>query len=223
MVAPDTVKRVLLFANGDIADGPMVRRAVQSGAGATIVAADGGARIAHHFGLSVDVLIGDMDSLTADEVTSITDGGATVQRYAPEKDETDLELALLWSAKHNINWIRIIGGAGGRLDHTIANLYLLALPQLADCDVRMVMARQEIYLVYPGAVTINGAVGDTISLIPMNGAAHGIRTKNLKYPLHGETLEFGPARGVSNVMLEAHAYLSLEEGLLLLIHTIGRA
>ena len=57
----------------------------------------------------------------------------------------------------------------------------------------------------------------------MNGAAEGIRTENLYYPLKNETLRFGPARGISNVLTSSEARVWLEAGLLLVVHTLGRA
>lgn len=187
-----------------------------------LIAADGGARVAFAFGLSVQVVIGDLDSITAAELTVLEGAGARVLRYPAEKDETDLELALLYAAGQGSRRICILGAMGDRLDQTISNLYLLALPALAGRDVRIVAGRQEAYLLPAGGV-IMGAPGDTISLLPLNGPAHGVRTEGLEYPLRGEDLIFGPARGVSNLMNGTTARVTVESGLLLVVHTLGRA
>lgn len=187
-----------------------------------LIAADGGARVAFALGLSVRVVIGDLDSITADELALLEGAGARVLRYPAEKDETDLELALLYAAGQGATRIRILGAMGDRLDQTISNLYLLALPALAGRDVRIVAGRQEAYLLPAGGV-IMGAPGDTISLLPLNGPAHGVRTEGLEYPLRGEDLIFGPARGVSNLMNGTTARVTVESGLLLVVHTLGRA
>ncbi len=210
----------LIFANGDVNDGPMVRCALSTAHDARIVAADGGARVARHFGLAIDILIGDMDSVDSAQLAV---HGVDVRRYPPEKDETDLELALMLAAEEGAEWIRVIGGVGDRLDQTLANVYLLALPILASCDVRMVAGKQEVRLLRPGEHQMNGSVGDTVSLIPLGGAASGVQTENLRYPLRDETLEFGPARGISNVMQANSALIRLNDGMLLLVHTVGRA
>lgn len=78
-------------------------------------------------------------------------------------------------------------------------------------------------LLRPGAHTLHGSPGDTVSLLPVGGPAHGVRTDDLAFPLRGETLEFGPARGVSNEMRADSAQISLERGWLLVIHTDGKA
>jgi thiamine pyrophosphokinase len=117
----------------------------------------------------------------------------------------------------------VIGGIGDRLDQTLGNVYLMALPALHGRDVRMVSGKQTAWLAYTGTTRIMGQAGDTLSLLPLGGDVTGIRTEGLEYPLHDETLAFGPARGISNVLLESSASVTLVSGILLLIHTVGRA
>ncbi len=213
--------QALIFANGDVNDGPMVQRTLASAHDALVVAADGGARVAWYFGLTVHTVIGDMDSLPEADLERLENQGTGIHRYSPEKDETDLELALRWTATQNADPITIIGGIGDRIDQTLANIYLLALPDLLGRDVQMVAGRQAIWLLHPGKHRICGETGDTISLIPMGGAVSGVRTENLYYPLADETLEFGPARGISNRMQTSEASVTLTEGLLLVVHSVG--
>jgi thiamine pyrophosphokinase len=217
------MKKALIFANGEIDDGEMVDRALAQAADALIVAADGGVRVAEHYGLRVNAVIGDMDSLTEAQHQALTEQQATILRYPAEKDETDLELALIWAAKQGADWLRLVGATGGRLDQILSNIYLLMLPILDGRDVQLVAGKQAAWLAKPGKTQINGAIGDTISLIPLTGTVRGVRTENLYYPLRDEDLYFGPARGVSNVMTAPEAAVSVREGVLLVVHTIGRA
>lgn len=212
-----------IFANGDTDDGPVVRQALESYPDARIIAADGGLRQAQYFGLQPHIIIGDMDSLSPEELTTAALTRAEIHRFPPEKDETDLELALLHTASIGASHIRIFAGLGKRLDQTISNIYLLALPALHDIDVRIVAGKQEVWLAYPGETVIEGEVDDTLSLIPLNGEVARVRTENLYYPLKEETLRFGPARGVSNVMTAATARVWHASGVLLIVHTLGRA
>lgn len=231
---------VVIFANGDIRDEPLVSQLIPvlrtkaaaipspKPSGVFIIAADGGLRAALRYSLKPALIIGDMDSVTADELRPFeNDASVSIVRHPPEKDETDLELALLWVAQNldagEVESVTIIGGLGGRVDQTIANLYLLALPELDGYDIRLVDGNQEIKLLRPGTHHIAGTQGDTISLIPLGGAVSGIHTDGLYYPLRGETLRFGPARGVSNVMTQESATITLVDGALLLTHTLGRA
>ncbi len=215
--------RILLFANGVAKDGTMVRRALEAAGAAHILAADGGALNALKFGLAPQTIIGDLDSLSGEQVEEFSAAGTEILRFPTEKDETDLELALQWSVDKGASAIVILGALGGRFDQTLANVYLLALPSLQDIQIELVDGEQNIRLLRPGTHSIAGRTGDTISLIPLGGEARGITSRGLKYPLRDESLEFGPARGISNVMLCDSASLELRTGLLLIIHTRGRA
>ncbi len=212
-----------IFANGTTDDGPLVRRELAAAADAWIIAADGGARQAQYYGLPIHSVVGDLDSLDELEIAQLTEQGADIQRFPAEKNETDLELALLLAARKDAHRIRVFSALGGRLDQTLSNIYLLALAPLRHIDVRLMAGKQQAWIIYPGRTVIQGAKDDTISLIPIAGEAQGIRTDNLYYPLRHETLTFGPARGVSNVMQSETAHVQFDSGVLLVVHTLGRA
>lgn len=216
---PDCV----IAANGDAdpRDLRAMRAAVQRGA--ILIAADGGLRYCLQSGCRPDLIIGDMDSVDSNSLAQMAASGVQIARYPAEKDETDLELALLAAADRNAQRIVIFAGNGDRLDQTMGNLFLLGLPALRGRSVFLRAGKQSSTLLYPGQSTLLGATDDTISLLPLNGDAVGISTHGLKYRLQNETLRFGPARGISNVMLEAQVTITLASGLLLVVHTEGRA
>jgi thiamine pyrophosphokinase len=214
---------ILLFANGLANRGTMVERVLTATKSPTIVCADGGAHHAIEFGYSPQTIIGDLDSVTPQKITDLEKDGTTILRYPAEKDETDLELALYWCAENEAKTIHIIGGLGGRFDQTLANIYLLSLPQLDGIHVEVIDAEQSIRLLKSGEHHIRGDVGDTISLLPISDTVDGITTTALKYPLSNESLTIGPARGVSNVMTSNTATIRINNGLLIMVHTIGRA
>lgn len=218
-----SVLQALIFANGEPNDGAMVQRALDSAPEALVIAADGGARIAAYFGRVPHVVVGDMDSITVQQLQALESVHADIRRHPPEKDETDLELALQVAAERGACWIRIIGAIGSRFDQVLANVYLMAQPELAGCDIQMVAGKQAMRLLRAGEHLIEGAEGDTVSLIPIMGDALNVTTEGLYYPLKGETLRFGPARGVSNVLKGERAQVRFEGGMLLVVHTIGRA
>jgi thiamine pyrophosphokinase len=220
--ALDTTK-ALIFANGDIDDGAMVRRALAAAGAALMIAADGGARIALEYGVQPQVVIGDMDSVEPQMLAALESGGSTIIRYPEAKNETDLELALIYAVEQGATWVRVIGAQGGRLDQTLSNVYLLALEALHGCDARLVAGDAETLLLIGGEVEIIGAAGDTVSLVPASGSAHGVSTEGLRYPLRDESLLFGPARGVSNVMEGERAVVRVRDGALIVVHTVGRA
>ncbi len=191
--------------------------AAQVRAADRLVAADGGALPLLRLGRAPDIVIGDMDSLDDAALRELAARGAELRRFRRDKDETDLELALLYAAAAGASAIDVIGALGGRWDHTLANVALLALPELAGRRVRLLADGQTLLLVRDTAA-IEGQRGDTVSLIPLAGPAHGITTQGLQYPLDDATLGFERARGISNVLLDPPGRVSLRAGLLLLVH-----
>lgn len=215
--------RVIIFANGELADLQSARAVIQPTD--TLVAADGGAKHCHTLGVVPHILIGDFDSLAPADLAALEAAGTRILRHPARKDQTDLELALDFALAEGASDIVILGGLGGRWDQTFANLLLLvrsngfsraAEAATTNARVHLLDGAQEISLLRgPGELTLSGNAGDTVSLIPIGGDAHGITTSGLDYPLRGETLNFGSTRGVSNVMMERETTVSLVEGLLI--------
>ena len=185
-----------------------------------LIAADGGALPLLRAGIVPHVAIGDMDSIDATGLAELEAHGIALRRFPREKDETDLELALLYAAATGATAIDILGALGGRWDHTLANVALLALPELRERRTRLLADGQTLFLVRDAAV-LEGQAGDTVSLLPLAGDAHGITTKGLRYPLDDASLSYERARGVSNVLLAPPGSVSLRAGLLLVVQHAG--
>lgn len=218
--------RIIIFANGIIAD-PEAEAARWIRPGDLVIAANGGTAHALAAGIAPDHVIGDMDSVSEAQRARLPD--ATLHPHPPAKDETDLELALLWAAAQSPlpppkPVIVILGALGGRPDQALANLLLLSLPALRGLDVRIADGPWTCRIARGGeTLRLPGAPGDTLSLIPLGGAARGITTEGLEFPLTGERLDFGPARGVSNVFAGEVATVRVEEGVLWCFHkAVGR-
>ncbi|HEC33800.1 MAG TPA: thiamine diphosphokinase [Chloroflexi bacterium] len=206
--------RAVIFANGCFPN-PAAHRHLPR-PDDLIVAADGGAAYARAVGVTPHVVIGDMDSLEPDLRAELKAAGTRFLIHPPAKDETDLELALLYAVEQGAQEILVLAALGERLDQTVANFLLLSHPALAGVRVRIVEQEQTILLIRDEAV-IEGHPGDTVSLIPLGGDARGVTAAGLRWPLHGETLRFGPARGISNVLLGREARVHVQEGTLLCV------
>jgi thiamine pyrophosphokinase len=186
-----------------------------------LIAADGGGNALFAAGITPDLVIGDLDSLAPEAAGAFAAAGATFLRYPTEKDETDLELALLAAAARQADTIDVLGAIGGRWDQGLSNVALLALPELAGRRVRLLDVDQEAYLAR-GEQPIAGAVGDTISLLPLGGPARGITTRGLAYALEDAELRFERSRGVSNVIVRTPAAVLVREGMLLVVRVWRR-
>ncbi|MFO7697666.1 MAG: thiamine diphosphokinase [Anaerolineae bacterium] len=184
----------------------------------SVIAADGGANWLDAHGRVPQQIVGDMDSVDPELLRRLEDMGCKVSRYPAHKDETDAELALAAAAALKPRQIVLLGALGGRIDHALGNLSLLAMRELAGIAVRVYDGLSTVWLV-TDAGEIRGAPGDIVSLIPWAGDACGIHTEGLAYPLNGETLTFGPSRGISNVLLGEQGRVTLASGQLLIVHT----
>jgi thiamine pyrophosphokinase len=216
-------RKAIVLSNGHIDDPALMRERLDGWDDALVIGADAGGLHAAALGLKLDLLVGDFDSLDATSHTSLEAQGVEVKLFPAEKDETDLELALLEAVKRGAEHIIVLGTSGGRLDMTLASVLLLAHPALIDTCSELWTDDQTAWLIRSPGSDIRGQRGDTISLIPIAGEALSVTTSNLHYPLNHETLTFGPARGISNLMDADIAHIALHSGLLLIVHTPGRA
>lgn len=212
-------KRALIFNNGDLPDRDAALRIMRPDD--FIIAADGGTRHALGLGLLPSVVIGDLDSLDPVHRRILDTKHVPIIQHPKDKDETDLELALLYALDEGYQSIRLIAALGGRLDQTLANLALLSNPALSELDVRIDDGVEEVFFIRQQA-EIHGRIGDIVSLIPWGGDVSGIRTEGLRWPLHSEVLDVKKTRGISNEMLNKKVRLSIESGLLLCVHRSGK-
>jgi thiamine pyrophosphokinase len=181
-----------------------------------VVAADSGLAHARALGVRVDLVIGDLDSVDPADLEAAVSAGATVERHPAAKDATDLELALDAALERGSTAVHVVGLGGGRLDHFLGNLLLLASPQYATARLDAHVAGAFVTVVHD-RVDLAGSPGGSCSLLPLGGAAVGVLTEGLRYPLHRETLLPGTTRGVSNEFLDTRAAVSVDAGVLLAV------
>ena len=164
-----------------------------------VIAADGGARHAVGLGVTIDLWVGDGDSIGAEALEALEAAGVPIERSRPDKDESDTELAIAAALHHGADAVVIVGALGGRrIDHELANIALLAMPGLADRAATILDAGTRISLIRaPGpdgrAVErlLRGRPGDLVSLLPVGAGVEGVTTRGLAYALADEPL---PAR-----------------------------
>jgi thiamine pyrophosphokinase len=216
----------LVVADGEVADRAALDRAWPGwDDGVTlVVAADGGSLRAARVGVRPDLVVGDLDSLDEAAVHEIEAMGIPIERASSDKDESDAELAVLAAVERGATRITVVGAFGGpRLDHGLANAWLLAHPALEGRDVRLLDVGARVRLILarpddrPAEARLDGRAGDLVTLLPFGGWARGITTVGLHYPLTDDTLVAGPARGLSNVRLADHAAVRIRDGALLIV------
>ena len=199
--------RAVIISGGAMTDYAYLRQVVRPDD--MVIAADSGYRHAERLGLRPCVLVGDFDSL--DELPQ----GIETYRVPREKNHTDTELALEWAREHGAREFLFLGATGTRMDHTLTNILLLV--RLLECGERGEVIDEHNHVWITDSETeIIGEPGGFLSLIPLT-ACTGVTTRGLAYPLFDATLEVGYGLGVSNVILESPANVSLCTGKLLVM------
>jgi len=186
-----------------------------------IVAADGGTLALEQWGVSPHAIVGDLDSLGMERALEYGARGVAVIPFAPDKDESDLELAIAHAIEANADDLVLLGTLGGaRFDHEVANTLLIAADQFRGRKMRAVRGDVTVRALHGGEeLALEGAPGDLVTLLAVGGDAEGVRTHRLRYPLAHEKLAFGAARGLSNLVVSAGASVTCERGVLLVIET----
>jgi len=188
--------------------------------GAFVVGADSGLDHALGLGLRVDLVVGDMDSVSADALEAARSHGIPIERYPAEKDATDVELAIEAVVGRGYRHIVVVSGNGDRLDHSVGALLGLARPALTETglDIEAWWGGAHVLVLRgPSTRTLSGPPGSVVSLLPVHGPAIGVTTTNLRYPLHDEDLPAGTSRGISNEFLAGPASVALRSGHLLIM------
>lgn len=208
--------RAIIFVNGQFPDPQYVKDLLASDD--YIIAVNGGTLHALSIGILPHVIIGDLDSLPPAEKARLEAAGVTILSFSPQKDETDLELAIRHAIDKQATEIVMVSALGGRLDQTVANVLLLTSPELEGRDVRIIEGNQTAFVIRDEA-HITGKPGDTVSILPIGRDAIGVSNEGFEWPLHEETLPLGSPRGISNVMLGEQAYIRVQKGMLLCVVT----
>lgn len=208
-------KTVIVLAGGEMA--PLERPLP---AADLVIAADSGLDHAVGAGIAVDLVIGDLDSVSADALAAARAAGVAVEQHPPDKDATDLELALAAAVRHGAAHIVVLGGGGGRIDHLLANAMLLASPAWADIDIEWHVDSAHILAIRTEA-TLTGKPGDLLTLLAIGEPADGVTTEGLAYELSDDVLLASSTRGVSNTFTGSQARVTVRTGILLAIHLPG--
>ncbi|MFQ5613502.1 MAG: thiamine diphosphokinase [Anaerolineae bacterium] len=209
--------RAVIFANGLLTEPMAVRRHIAPDD--FIICANGGTRHAASLGLQPDLIVGDLDSLPADLLAELRGRGVRVQAHPARKDQTDLELALQAAAAAGVDEAVIVTALGGRLDQMLANILLLTRPEWSALALSLVDGRQRATLLRgPGGLTVPGAPGDTLSLIPLTERASGIALTGVEWPLDGASISLGSTLTISNALTRPAATVRIERGLVLVVH-----
>jgi thiamine pyrophosphokinase len=209
--------RAVIFANGKIENHDEIAALMRSDD--YVIAADGGAEHCQVLNVNPDAVIGDMDSITPLLLEKLRKIGAKIVSYPPDKDKTDLELAISYAQQIGADEIMLLGILGGRLDMSLANIHLLAKEEWNNISITVIEGMDTAYIISPGdLLLLAGKTGNKVSLIPLSGKVDGVFTKGLRWKLHDDVLYFGDTRGVSNELSTHTGEIKIRSGKLLVVH-----
>jgi len=212
---------ILLVIGGDPA--LAVRLPHRVPPGSVVVAADSGLDQLVAAGIAAHHVVGDLDSVSAEALQAAVDAGAEVHRHPADKDATDIELALRLAVHHlapahGLRRLLVVGAGGGRLDHLLADVFVLTGPALAPLDVTARLGTATVTVVRPGAGrTIGGTPGEQVSILPAHGSAAGVTTTGLRWALLDADLVPGTTRAVSNELLGSSASVAIAAGVVAVV------
>lgn len=207
--------RIVIIAGGDINEPHFYKKLFHESD--YIICVNGGSANAIKIGVIPDLLVGDLDSLNKTVRKGILKSNPEIISHPPEKDKSDLELALDYATREKPSEIIIIGALGGeRVEHFFINLLLLQVPLKNGINARIIDERHEICIA-ENSYEIAGKPGDYLSLFALTPEVKEIVTEGLKYPLQKGTLYFGSTLGLSNEFTNGTARITFASGMLLLI------
>ncbi|MBI2756414.1 MAG: thiamine diphosphokinase [Chloroflexi bacterium] len=209
----------VVFASAPVRDSAWLRRRLRAlDRRPFVVAADGGADTARVFDLAPDLVVGDLDSISAGSLARLEAEGVCFEPLPRDKDVTDGEVAVLRAGEAigAGGEVLVVGALGGpRLDHGLANLGLLA--RFGSHVVLLDEANEVRLLRGPETRRWAPEPGEIVSLIAWGVAARGVATSGLRWALDGFDLPVGSTRAISNEPSrpDGEVAVTLAEGLLL--------
>ena len=203
----------LIFIGGDPPH-PNVRHHLPLDA--FVIAADSGYAHAIAMGFVPHELVGDMDSITALDLTDARDSNINITQFSTDKDLTDTEIAIASATARQSTHITVVSGGGDRFDHVLGMVHSLASCALTINTTLLIGTARMSYVSNAHEFQLGTRAGDIISLIPIGGAAT-VTTTGLQWELNNDTLQSFASRGVSNIATGDSVSISVTDGSLAVI------
>lgn len=186
-----------------------------------MIAADSGMNFLHRNHIVPNVIAGDFDSASSESLSVFSEmEGVEMLRLNPIKDDTDTEFVIREAIRRGATEITLLGATGTRLDHVLANIYLLGIGLEEAVQIQIVDAHNRIRMIRD-VLEISKAeqFGGFVSVLPVKGDAEGVTLEGMKYPLEDATVSCFSSLGVSNEIVEEKAKISVKKGFLLVIES----
>ncbi|MHC1683244.1 MAG: thiamine diphosphokinase [Clostridiaceae bacterium] len=181
-----------------------------------IIAADGGGNALYKNKLNPNLLVGDLDSISNEALKFLEENNTEIEKYPPEKDYTDGELALLKAFTLNPSEIVFLGGIGSRIDHVFGNIELLYKASINNVKAKII-DKNNIIMLSNKSTRVKKHCGYKFSILPYSDCVKNLSIAGGKYPLNNYNLKRGETITISNEFEEEYVYITFEEGNILII------
>lgn len=207
--------RAVIFSNGDYASLAGVAAKLRSDD--WIICADGALKHLVDLQLWPDLLVGDFDSIDRELLAAAKARGVELLTFERDKDFTDTELAWQQARQRAPQEVLLVGGWGGRLDHSLANLLLFA-PFARQHRICLTDGLTDAYLTNE-ELMLEQCQNKLVSIIALTPEARGVTTQGLHWPLTDATLGWGQGLGISNIPIANLVQVQVQQGTLLVVVT----
>lgn len=212
--------KFLIISGGHIDDAFAVEW-IQTHSYDQMIAADAGMNFLHRNHIVPNVIAGDFDSVSAESLERFQQmQEVEVLRLNPIKDDTDTEYVIREAIRRGAKEITILGATGTRLDHVLANIYLLGIGFESNVSISLVDTHNRIRMIRQSfEIAREKQFGDYVSILPVAGTAYGVTLKGMKYPLQDAVVPQFSSLGVSNEIVDEVAEIMVTDGTLLVIES----
>ncbi|WP_409305378.1 thiamine diphosphokinase [Peribacillus sp. SCS-155] len=186
------------------------------------VGVDRGVHTLLKFGIVPMAAFGDFDSVSESELIEIQKKLQKLHIFPSEKNETDLEIAFNWALTQKPRTINIYGATGGRIDHLMGNIQLLAANDFLEREERpevyIIDNKNKLTVLPPGSYDVKQEPGmKYISFVPVTEEVKGLTLTGFKYPLENSHIKRGSTLCISNELISDYGNFSYSDGILMVI------
>ncbi len=206
-----------IITGGEISPG-FLKKIIKNYEGALLIVVDGALEVADATGLVPGYIVGDFDTVNPEVLKKYPE--EIILRHPPEKDQTDTELAVDTAVSCGCNRVILLGAIGSRLDHSLANIFLLE--RMAGMGIEAVIYNEnnKLYLKDRSfCIKKSEQYGAFVSLLPLTGRVENVTLDGLKYSLRNRGFNREDTLGISNEITADEATIDFSEGMFLVVES----
>ncbi len=210
-------KRAYIITGGTLSD-KFLADYVAAHPADLIVVVDGALEVTHRLGILPDYIVGDFDTVNQSLLEFYDE--KIILRHPPEKDQTDTELAIETALWAQCTSLVFFGATGSRLDHSLANIFLLQSLLNHGISAEILNENNKLYLKNQSFIIHRKeAWGDFVSLLPLTETVEGVTLTGFKYPVEKLTFFRERTLGVSNEIIKEEAGVEFADGIFLVVES----